>query len=734
MQQPPQNAIQALSASDPLNSAQVGLQVPFSTVVESSIAEDVQAKAMLRLAEFGRGLSFNPENETIQFWQRFVSKFYGAAGRMRLTLIHTLTGDSKIFELVAPSLPRYYLGNAEAGVKEMQLILDTPIGPASTLPLIIEYPSVSLVYHYTSGSKVFTRGSLKATFTHDLKFDLLEIVSQEFTEYIPRPVDDPTNSPLPEVKPEGKKKGGSKKAVASFKKAMPVIAESVINEFGISPKTLRLLEVSDMFSKMNELLHYTAQTKRGPAESLASYSQLLREKHALMRSKQMAGSPSMSAASVVPIGASTPVQAASQITMVNNGGPNPSQLRDSASPRAMKRRTSVGISPSDTALRDSPALDDPHATMTVGTGTPLSLQASTLVGVGSSTPGVVTGLGLNLVGSPVPSPLSAVTSPVFVSSNTANNFAGAAPSSAKAAKRLRTASATPTLAAATPNGTKGSTTNGPATVRNRKGAGRKDSSAKRKASMADIADATAAHGAAPVGVQELDAGLTSNLSVPTVGSSSVGYSMGMSGSNGLALHGPASQQQQIPFQAAGSHSSNAGVLKGAVINGVTAFVDGGSIPASPMSSHTVTDGQPYVSVGNRSNGMMLADQRNVFQPGTDVLSYGSPSGQDFTGLGSGGLTLGVMTGFGQDIPSLQAQAQAQAQMQGQIQVGQHAVQSFGQVQGPLPIGYGVGFGGQAGQSMGLTVNGMMGSMEGMATIPPNATLLAGNSGLHPGAG
>lgn len=92
---------------------------------------------------------------------------------------------------------------------------------------------------------MFTKGSLKATFTHDLKFDLLEIVSQEFTEYIPRPVDDPSNSPVPEAKPEGKKKGGSKKGVASSKKAMPVIAESVINEFGISSKTLRLLEVSE---------------------------------------------------------------------------------------------------------------------------------------------------------------------------------------------------------------------------------------------------------------------------------------------------------------------------------------------------------------------------------------------------------------------------------------------------------------------------------------------------------
>lgn len=462
-------------------------------------------------------------------------------------------------------------------------------------------------------------------------------------------------------------------------------------------------------------------------ESLASYSQLLRDKHALMRAKQMASSPSMSAASVVPMGASTPVQAGSQISTVNNGAPNPSQMRDSASPRAMKRRTSVGISPGDTALRDSPALDDPQATMAVGAGTPLSLQASTLVGVGPSTSGVVTGLGLNLVGSPVPSPLSAVTSPVFVSSNTANNPTGTAPSSAKAAKRIRTASATPTLAAATPNGTKVSTTNGTTAARNRKGAGRKDSSAKRKVSMTDISDTTATHGAVPAGAQELDAGLTSSLSAPAVGPSSVGHSMGASGPNGLALHGPASQQQQTPFQAAGNHSFNVGVLKGAVINGAPVFVDGGSIPASPMSSHAVTDGQPYISAGNRSNGMMLTDQRNVFQPGTDTLSYGS--GQDFTGLGNGGLNLGVMTGFGQDIPSLQAQAQ----MQGHIQVGQHAVQGLGQVQGP-PIGYGVGYGGQAGQGMGVTVNGMMGSMEGMATIPPNATLLSGNSGLHPGTG
>ncbi|KAF9121154.1 hypothetical protein BGW39_010795 [Mortierella sp. 14UC] len=714
----------------------MGLQVPFSGMIEPSIAEDIQAKAMLRLAEFGRGLSFNPENETIQFWQRFVAKFYGAAGRMRLTLVHTITGDSKIFELVAPSLPRYYLGNTEAGVKEMQLILDSPTGPTSALPLIIEYPSISIVYHYTSGSRVgsIVVGSLKATFTHDLKFDLLEIVSQEFTEYVPRPVDDPSSSPAPEAKPEGKKKGGSKKTAVFSKKAVPMIPESAINEFGISPKTLRLLEVSDMFSKMNELIHYTAQNKRGPAESLASYSQLLREKQALLRAKQMSSSPSITAASAMPMSASASIQGASHIMASNPGGPNPSQLRDSGSPRAVKRRTSVGISPGDTTLRDSPALDDPQTALVAGTGTVLSLQAPALGGAGPSATGLVTGLGLNLISSPIPSPLSAVTSPVFISPNVASAPAAAAPSSAKATKRIRTASATPTLIAATPNGTKGAAANGATTTRNRKGAGRKDSTAKRKASMADIADTIAVPGTLLVGALNMDTGLMPNFSAQsTTGTSSVGNPVRGSTPTGPVLHGPTSQQQQAVHQSSGNHSFGVGVLKGTAVNGAPIFMDGASIPASPMNNHSVSDAHAYFSTGNRPNGAILAEQRNVFQPGTDALqNYGSPLGQEFTGLGNGGLALGMMAGFSQDMPSLQAQAQAHGQMQGHIQVGQHPVQGIGHVQGPLPIGYASGYGGPTGQ--GLGVNGMLGSMEGMASIPPNATILTSNSGLHSGPG
>lgn len=62
--------------------------------------------------------------------------------------------------------------------------------------------------------------------------------------YIPRPVDDPSVSPVLDVKSEGKKKGGSKKAAAPTKKPTPSIPEVVVNEFGIASETMHQLEVS----------------------------------------------------------------------------------------------------------------------------------------------------------------------------------------------------------------------------------------------------------------------------------------------------------------------------------------------------------------------------------------------------------------------------------------------------------------------------------------------------------
>jgi hypothetical protein len=82
-------------------------------------------------------------------------------------------------------------------------------------------------------------------FTTDYQIDLLEIVISDFTELIPRPKDDPTESPNIDSKADSKKKNVSKKAVvAAGKGSNYTVPESVVNEFGVTPKTMRTLGVS----------------------------------------------------------------------------------------------------------------------------------------------------------------------------------------------------------------------------------------------------------------------------------------------------------------------------------------------------------------------------------------------------------------------------------------------------------------------------------------------------------
>ncbi|ORZ23865.1 LIM-domain binding protein-domain-containing protein [Lobosporangium transversale] len=250
------------------NVIQSALQAPSS--LDPIITDERSSRALLRLMEFGRAIGLNIEvglwrvnslylfdissltalvlvslcqHQTIDFWQAFVAKFFGNAGKLRYKLVNPVTSESKVFELTAPSLPRFYLGTVESGIKQLQLILEQALGQTAPFPLIVECPRITLVSHHINGSKIFAKGTIKATFATDFKFDLLELTSLGFEEFISRPVDETLGSPLLESKIEGKKKGNMKRALTTSKKATQSIPESIVNEFGITHKAMRLLEV-----------------------------------------------------------------------------------------------------------------------------------------------------------------------------------------------------------------------------------------------------------------------------------------------------------------------------------------------------------------------------------------------------------------------------------------------------------------------------------------------------------
>ncbi|KAG0234605.1 hypothetical protein BGX31_004542 [Mortierella sp. GBA43] len=239
---------------------------PKSNISEDIAAEERTSKALLRLSEFSRAFDCSLEHQTLQFWRTFVDQFFETNGRLRLKLSNPATLENKVFELRTPSIPVYYLGSVEAGIKNQQLILEQALVQTKPLPLSVECPSVTLASHYTNGAKVFTSGAMKAIFTDDFKFTLLELTSLNFTEYIARPLEGLPVSMLPEPKFEGRKKNDLKRSMTSQHNPSGT-PESIVNGFGITLKAMRLLEVSDTCSKMGDLIQWSVRCKASSADS-----------------------------------------------------------------------------------------------------------------------------------------------------------------------------------------------------------------------------------------------------------------------------------------------------------------------------------------------------------------------------------------------------------------------------------------------------------------------------------
>ncbi|KAF9902827.1 hypothetical protein EC991_004524 [Linnemannia zychae] len=375
----------------------------------------------------------------------------------------------------------------------MKLTLDGTIEQPSKMPLIVECDKVSLLSDFTSGSKVVSNGSVRVMFATDYKIDLLEITVSEFTELIPRPKDDPSESPIIDSKADSKKKSASKKAaVTAGKSSSYTIPESVVNEFGVTPKTMRTLGISDIKFKMPEFLQTTTGANRhsSPDSALAFGFQGLQNGPSAVVKPDMSGLPAVtSTTSTLSTGPPSQTPFVTYGTMPQTDGSH--ILAGLASPGIMKRRFSTSLvtiagGVVGTGTMQSPTMEIAQPGTKSAAGTP-TLDNASVGGLATHLnhvhgPGGPHGGFVNTAAAfSVPSSVSMVAgAPLTAATSTVN--------ATKPAKRAKNASAasTPTLsnkgAAA---GSASSIVTAPvATSRNRKTTGRKDSSAKRKGSLA----------------------------------------------------------------------------------------------------------------------------------------------------------------------------------------------------------------------------------------------------------
>ncbi|KAF9117834.1 hypothetical protein BGX30_005024 [Mortierella sp. GBA39] len=451
---------------------------------------------MLRLLDFCRYLGHGEENQSIQSWQAFVNRFYSNEGRQKYTLVNPVNNDSRTFEIPVISLPKLYHTNYQSGVKEMKLTLDGTIEQPSKAPLIVECDKVSLLSDYTSGSKVMSVGSVRVMFATDYKIDLLEITISDFTELIPRPKDDASESPVIDPKTDSKKKNASKKAsAAAIKCSNYSVPESVVNEFGVTHKTMRTLGISDIKSKMPELLGTTTgSNRRSPDSSLTFNTQGLQNGAA---NHDMPVLPTVT--STISTGPPAQAPFVTFGTMPQTDGSH--ILAGLSSPGIMKRRFSTSLvtiagGVVGPGTMQSPPMETAQPGAISAAGTP-TLDYASVGGLATHLnnvqgPGGAHGGFVHVSGSfTIPSGVSMA--PVAPPSTAALP----APNATKSTKRAKNASVASTPTISNKGTAAGSTTSSTATTttgRSRKGTGRKDSSAKRKGSLAETATVDAITG------------------------------------------------------------------------------------------------------------------------------------------------------------------------------------------------------------------------------------------------
>ncbi|OLL24688.1 Adhesion defective protein 1, partial [Neolecta irregularis DAH-3] len=251
---------------------------------------------VLRLHQFGEALSGCREHRhNIAYWKKVIGDYFMDNAVMRYTSYHSTTKDQRLFEIPSGILPRYFLMNHESGIRQMQLLLDGPRDfMLPTGMLLVECPRASIIYWFENGIQVTVAGHLRVFYLPGvMRIDTFDFLTQSHFELIPRnilckPSPVPTSvesSPTPSTNTR-------RHSQVSEEIRIP---ESLVNDFGITPKAMRCLEIVESLSYMRELMSFSASQDAAPTTSLRNFaSSLQMSMHGLGQNGSSPSAPSPS--------------------------------------------------------------------------------------------------------------------------------------------------------------------------------------------------------------------------------------------------------------------------------------------------------------------------------------------------------------------------------------------------------------------------------------------------------
>ncbi|RHZ63497.1 hypothetical protein Glove_329g47 [Diversispora epigaea] len=221
------------------------MQIPPNITVNRNMVPYLQrqsgslGRCTLRIFMFSDRLSCEnePNKLDITHWRRVVEEFFSSDAKMKYVAFNQNDGSNRTFELLYPTISRFFLVNFESGVKSIGFTINHHKESIAIPQGYILDGKASFIYNYEDESKVVAEGKLKVRFNINLKIELFEFITDKHSEYVPR--------------------------------HRPILQESTISEFGIPQKTQRCLEVAEVVSYLNDVITLTFSIDKGPLSALS---------------------------------------------------------------------------------------------------------------------------------------------------------------------------------------------------------------------------------------------------------------------------------------------------------------------------------------------------------------------------------------------------------------------------------------------------------------------------------
>ncbi|EPX74176.1 adhesion defective protein [Schizosaccharomyces octosporus yFS286] len=258
---------------------------------------------VLRLLQYNEQLSCGWENtmkEDIGYWRRFVHNFFTEKGTFRFNFEPNAqrTRESMQFELSYAALPRFFYLNYMGDMRRMSIVMgDTKEFAIPNNGYFVESSHASLVYQFANGIQVIVYGCLRAHFHRAplLKLDSLEFSATNYSEYLLREL---VNSASLAQQYQHEHRPGQENTSGfpsqGSEQAPPYppynlgnsaqLASTPVNEYGIEPRIMRFLEISETISGMRDLIAFTLAQRSGPASALQKFATALKQQQQMQKS------------------------------------------------------------------------------------------------------------------------------------------------------------------------------------------------------------------------------------------------------------------------------------------------------------------------------------------------------------------------------------------------------------------------------------------------------------------